>query len=89
LGGVNESVREIPSRSLPYGSEGIKQSPTYVAQSPVSGNSSVKSLEDSTPRAVQQPHFDGPPVLHEKGETYATKATPEPATEEELDAMNN
>jgi hypothetical protein len=54
-----------------------------------SGTSSVKSLEDSTPRAIQEPHFDGPPVLHEKGETYATKATPELATEEELDAIDN
>jgi hypothetical protein len=82
-------MREIPTRSLPYGSEGIKHSPTYVAQSPISGTSSVKSLEDSTPRAIQEPHFDGPPVLHEKGETYATKATPELATEEELDAIDN
>jgi glycogenin glucosyltransferase len=87
LGG-DEAAREIPSRPLPYGSEDIKQSPTYVDQSPTS-RISLKSV-DSTPRTIfQEPSFEGPPVLHEKGETFPSKSTPEPPTEEELDAIDN
>jgi glycogenin glucosyltransferase len=88
LGG-DESTREIPTRPLPYGSEGIKNSPTYVAQTPSSG-ATTNSTVELTPRVTfQEPSYEGPPVLAEKGETFPSKSTPEPATEEELDAIDN
>jgi hypothetical protein len=57
-----EDDKDIPRRALPFGSEDIKSSPTYVAQSsnvlspqpvkPGSGPSSVHNLLQSDPEAV-------------------------------------
>lgn len=80
---LGEAPPELPSRSLPYGSEGVK-SPTYVAQH-ASGESAAS---DSTPRThIEEPSFQGPGALFEKGETFPSKMTPEPATEEEKDVL--
>ncbi|KAG9236688.1 nucleotide-diphospho-sugar transferase [Amylocarpus encephaloides] len=79
-------AREIPSRPLPYGSEGVK-SPTYVAQAPPA--SSTSAILVSTPGIMfQEPSYQGPGATFEKDETFPAKSTPEPATEEELDALN-
>lgn len=74
---------ELPSRSLPYGSEGVK-SPSYVTQ-----HASAEPTTDSTPRTqIEEPSFQGPGALFEKGETFPSKSTPEPATEEEMDVLD-
>lgn len=74
--------REIPTRSLPFGSEGVI-SPTYVAQAPKDGVS-----QDVTPRmTIEQPSYGGPGAAFEKGETYLTHETPLPPSEEEKDVL--
>ena len=66
LGKDGTSAREIPTRPLPYGSEGVA-SPTYVAQAPRSGEGSELG---STPRS----NFAKPSATWEKEDTAdATK----------------
>ncbi|CAG8949436.1 hypothetical protein HYFRA_00005065 [Hymenoscyphus fraxineus] len=78
-------AKELPTRSLPYGSEGVI-SPGYVAKGP---STSVEAdATDSTPRThIEEPSFQGPGAQFEKGETFLSKLTPEPATEEEMDVL--
>jgi len=88
--GVDESGREIPTRPLPYGSEGVK-SPTYVAPVPRSrktGASAAQSTTDTNIK-VEQPSYTGPSAMWEKGETFPTQETPLGASEEEKDALEN
>ena len=74
---IDESGREIPTRSLPYGSEGVK-SPTYVA--PVPPSQKFK---------IEDPSYTGPSAMWEKGETFPIQETPLGASEEEKDALEN
>ncbi|TAQ85181.1 hypothetical protein B7494_g6511 [Chlorociboria aeruginascens] len=63
--------REIPSRPLPYGSEGV-QSPTYVAPSP---------------KKIEEPSYHGPSATFEKNENFPISETPLGPSEEELDVL--
>ncbi len=69
------STREIPSRNLPYGSDGVV-SPTYVAQGPSTGE---PTGSDATSRTVkiEKPSYQGPGAMWEKDETF-------PVTEQEI-----
>ena len=79
---LGEGAREIPTRSLPYGSEGVV-SPTYVPQLP----GATAKDESTTPRTVTEPSYHGPSAQFEKGETYPTHETPLPPSEEEKDVL--
>lgn len=82
--GADESGREIPTRPLPYGSEGVK-SPTYVAPVPPS----QKTGASITIKNIEQPSYTGPSAMWEKGETYPTSEPALGASEEEKDALEN
>ncbi|RDW83205.1 hypothetical protein BP5796_04696 [Coleophoma crateriformis] len=73
--------REIPSRSLPYGSEGVI-SPTYVPQLPKDGG-----FSNSPGTTIEQPSYGGPGASFEKGETFPVQETPLPPSEEEKDVL--
>lgn len=86
-----DSGREIPTRSLPYGSEGVV-SPSYESQAPSGGTASSAasasaSASASAPLATLQPSYKGPSPSFERDETFPSQSTPEPATEEELDVL--
>jgi glycogenin glucosyltransferase len=82
--GTDGTTREIPMRPLPYGSEGVT-SPTYVAQAPKSGGTAT----DATPRTtIEEPSYHGASAAFEKGETFPTKETPLPPSEEEKDVLD-
>jgi glycogenin len=88
--GTDESGREIPTRPLPYGSEGVK-SPTYVAPVPRSqktGSLAAHYTTDTNTK-IQEPSYTGPSAMWEKGETFPTQETPLGASEEEKDALEN
>jgi glycogenin glucosyltransferase len=77
--------RDIPQRSLPYGSEGVK-SPTYTPQAPGQTSAAdAEALSESVP--MQQPSFQGPGSAWEKDETYLRRETPLPPSEEEKDVL--
>ena len=78
------STREIPSRNLPYGSEGVV-SPTYVAQGPLSGATG----SDSTPRTmkIEEPSYQGPGAAWEKDETFPETEPEVGPTEDEKDVL--
>ncbi|KAF4628562.1 hypothetical protein G7Y89_g9591 [Cudoniella acicularis] len=80
-----EPAREIPSRPLPYGSEGVI-SPSYIPQGPLAGGAS--NVQGSTPRTtIQEPSYRGPSALFEKFETFPIHSTPELPSEEEKDVL--
>ncbi|KAK0727961.1 hypothetical protein B0T26DRAFT_639303 [Lasiosphaeria miniovina] len=100
---IGTEGKEIPSRSLPYGTEDAK-SPTYVPYSPPvvspkpvkpdSGSSSVRSIleadhETGYPPAnpILAPSYQGPGMTFEKGEDVATFETPALPTDEDLDVL--
>lgn len=77
---LGEGARDIPTRSLPYGSEGVLISPTYVKPSP----------KDSTPRlAFAEPSYHGAGAQWEKDETYPSHTTAALPSEEERDVLDN
>lgn len=83
--GADGTVREIPMRPLPYGSEGVI-SPTYVPQGPKNGGSAAP---DSTPRTVfEEPSYHGPSAQWEKDETFPSSEAPMPPSEEEKDVLD-
>jgi glycogenin glucosyltransferase len=76
------SNREIPTRPLPYGSEGVL-SPTYVEQKP-------PSEIESTPKpttAIEEPSFHGAGPVWEKDETFPPAVRAALPTEEEKDVL--
>jgi glycogenin glucosyltransferase len=76
-------TREIPTRPLPYGSEGVI-SPTYVAQAPPR----TETQTEATPRTqIEEPSYHGPGAMWEKDETFPSQQTPLGASEEEKDAL--
>ncbi|GKT48864.1 glycogenin-1 [Colletotrichum spaethianum] len=95
--------REIPTRSLPFGSEGVS-SPTYVAQSsggvvlspqPVKGSATTSALRSlsgdqasSTTTAIPAPAYQGPGTAWERGEGAPLRETPALPTEEERDVLD-
>ena len=82
--GRDESSREIPTRPLPYGSEGVK-SPTYVAPVPPSINTGTSAVTTK----IEEPSYTGPSAMWEKGETFPTSEPALGASEEEKDALEN
>lgn len=84
---TDESGREIPTRPLPYGSEGVK-SPTYVAPVPPSQKTDSRYTIDVNTK-IQEPSYTGPSAMWEKGETFLVQETPLGASEEEKDALEN
>jgi glycogenin glucosyltransferase len=83
--GTDVPPREIPMRSLPYGSEGVT-SPTYVAQGPKNGGSATCEY---TPRTtIEEPSYQGPSAAWEKDETFPSSETPMPPSEEERDVLD-
>ncbi|KAG0646951.1 Glycogenin-1 [Hyphodiscus hymeniophilus] len=83
--GMDGTMREIPMRPLPYGSEGVT-SPTYVPQGPKDGGATGS---ESTPRTTfEEPSYHGPSAAWEKDETYPTSETPMPPSEEEKDVLD-
>ncbi|KAK3378158.1 glycosyltransferase family 8 protein [Podospora didyma] len=98
---IGTEGREIPSRPLPYGSEGVK-SPTYVAQSPPVVSPKPVKPDSATVRnllsadhdthqvaanPILAPSYQGPGASFEKGEDFPTFETPALPSEEELDVL--
>ncbi|PQE03865.1 glycosyl transferase family 8 protein [Rutstroemia sp. NJR-2017a BBW] len=78
-----EIAREMPTRSLPFGSENVR-SPTYVAQGPTGGNAGAGTTQRTT---IEEPAYHGPGAAWEKGEDIPTRGTPLPPSEEEKDVL--
>ncbi|KAK2629029.1 hypothetical protein QTJ16_002132 [Diplocarpon rosae] len=85
FGNDGSPLREIPTRPLPYGSEGVV-SPTYVAQSP---SSAMLGSGDVPRTTVEAPSFRGPGAMWEKNETYPAHETSLEPSEEERDVLIN
>ncbi|KAJ5042734.1 uncharacterized protein L3040_004131 [Drepanopeziza brunnea f. sp. 'multigermtubi'] len=85
LGNGGIPAREIPLRPLPHGSEGVI-SPTYVAPTPPSAK---KVSDEVTRSAIEEPSFQGPGAMWEKGETFPTYGTSQLPTDEERDVLDN
>jgi glycogenin glucosyltransferase len=93
-------TREIPTRPLPYGSEGV-QSPTYVKQEAPLKDSSVKNtdvedssiktteVEDSSVKTtdIEEPSFHGAGAQWEKDEVFPTAQRAALPSEEERDVL--
>lgn len=80
--GNPETMKELPLRALPYGSEGVK-SPTYLAPGPpASGGSFVNATK------IEQPSFRGPGITMDKSHNLQTQANSLPPSEEEQDALS-
>ncbi|KAI6711923.1 hypothetical protein JHW43_005495 [Diplocarpon mali] len=84
LGNDGSPLREIPTRSLPYGSEGVV-SPTYVAQAPLNAKTEPGNVAKPT---IEAPNFRGPGAMWEKDETYPTCETSLGPSEEERDILD-
>ena len=85
--GTGGTGREIPMRSLPYGSEGAV-SPTYVAQGPKDGGATGSETESTPPTIIDEPSYHGPSAAWEKDETFPSHETPMPPSEEERDILD-
>jgi glycogenin glucosyltransferase len=83
LGSDTGSPREIPLRSLPFGSERIT-SPTYKAPRPPASSSAA---EPAPTQPIAEPAYQGPSATWEKDETFPTQETPAPPSEEEKDVL--
>lgn len=89
-------AREIPTRPLPYGSEGVR-SPTFAPllppKEPTSSRSSTGGYATRSTTGssitIEEPSFKGPGAMFEKDETYPTYETPMPPSEEEKDVLEN
>lgn len=80
------ATRELPSRSLPFGSEGLV-SPTYLAHAYVAP-AACSQITHSPPRImIEPPSYTGPGAAWEKEEAYATHETPLEPSEEEKDVL--
>lgn len=97
-GGPEGVSREIPKRSLPFGSEGVF-SPTYVAQSskgvvlspqPVKGSATTSVLRNlgGEQAQIQEPAYQGPGTAWERGEGAPLWETPALPTEEQRDVLD-
>jgi glycogenin glucosyltransferase len=82
-----EGNREIPTRPLPYGSEGVT-SPTYVAQGPKNGGAPESKIIETTQTIIEEPSYTGPSAAWEKDETFPISETPLLPTEEEKDVLD-
>lgn len=76
------SSREIPSRPLPFGSEGVR-SPSYVQPKPLSETESTPK----TTTAIEEPSFHGSGPVWEKDETFPPAVRAALPTEEEKDVL--
>lgn len=76
--------RDIPLRSLPFGSEGVS-SPTYVTQTPLLASTDSGSVPRVT---MEEPSYHGASAMWEKDETYPTRETPLGPSEEERDVLD-
>ncbi|TVY42707.1 Glycogenin [Lachnellula occidentalis] len=79
-----EPARQIPTRPLPFGSENVR--------SPAQGHVTGGSTGGSTPRTtnpIPEPSYHGPGAMWEKDDNFMTYSTPEPATEDEKDVLDN
>ncbi|KAK1987356.1 family 8 glycosyl transferase [Colletotrichum cereale] len=102
-GGPEGVSREIPTRSLPFGSEGVI-SPTYFAQSsggvvlspqPVKGSATTSALRSlsgdrtsSATTAVSAPAYQDPGTAWERDEGVPLRETPALPTEDERDVLD-
>lgn len=94
---VPEGAKEIPSRPLPFGSEGVRvdsptrPSPQITQTSPLGTTQSLKekreAVEGSIDGTVEKPAYGGPSAAWEKDDNYAIQETPLGPTEEEQDAL--
>lgn len=92
-----EGAKEIPSRPLPFGSEGIKavspkvESPRTssprTAESKEGSAGVAKTNEEEVGSLFEKPAYAGPNVAWEKDESFPTRETPAGPTEEEMDAF--
>jgi len=94
--GNPESLKQLPTRPLPYGSEGIK-SPTFTTQRPLSGGASPHGIIEATSSSsnttgtttIEDPSFKGPGAQWEKDEGFPMEETPLGPSEEEKDVLDN
>lgn len=86
--GKEEGSHNIPTRPLPYGSEGVK-SPTY--NEPHAASIVPTTCSQATIPApatmIQEPSYMGPGAAWEKDETYLDHETPLGPSEEEKDVL--
>ncbi len=94
--GLNVDAKEIPSRPLPYGSEGVNvakraaDSPVITETSPsgtTSGLNAKKDAAQGIQAQFEKPSYTGPGSAWEKDDNFATQETPLGPTEEEQDAL--
>ncbi|KAI9155261.1 glycogenin-2 beta [Paramyrothecium foliicola] len=84
---LSAATREIPSRSLPYGSEPTgTDPPTFVANT-TSGVLSPRPVKAGA-RSIPEPSYSGPGAAWEKGEEVPVQQTPLPPSEEEKDVFD-
>jgi len=98
LGNNTETVRELPTRPLPYGSEGVI-SPTYLAHAASMASHAHNATNTTASSAcsqvvapstiIEEPSYTGPGALWEKDETYPQFETPLGPSEEEKDVLMN
>ncbi|UQC84566.1 glycosyl transferase family 8 [Colletotrichum lupini] len=97
-GGPEGVSREIPKRSLPFGSERVFP-PTYVAQSskgvvlspqPVKGSATTSVLRNlgGEQAQIQEPAYQGPGTAWERGEGAPLWETPALPMEEQRDVLD-
>ncbi|KAK1717212.1 family 8 glycosyl transferase [Colletotrichum lupini] len=97
-GGPEGVSREIPKRSLPFGSERVFP-PTYVAQSskgvvlspqPVKGSATTSVLRNlgGEQAQIQEPAYQGPGTAWERGEGAPLWETPAFPMEEQRDVLD-
>lgn len=93
---MTDGSKEIPSRPLPFGSEGVrvsspKDSPQITETSPLGTTSNLKDKREAARRsidgAVEKPSYGGPSAAWEKDESFLTQETPLPPSEAEQDAL--
>ncbi|KAI9735333.1 MAG: glycogenin glucosyltransferase [Claussenomyces sp. TS43310] len=93
----NAEQREIPTRPLPFGSEGVRSPKAIVVQlplkqSPLPGGPGASDASKAVPGSattMEQPSFTGPGAMWERDESYPTRETPMPPNEDERDILDN
>lgn len=91
---LGEGSKNIPRRSLPFGSEGVEASSPATSPKGISPPGSTTNLpaqagkpQAGSPSTMEKPNFTGPGVSWEKYEGFALQETPLGPSEEEKDAM--
>lgn len=82
-----ENLKELPSRALPFGSEGVR-SPTYVAPSASTAPHGDQTGSSGTAEQ-EKPSYNPNMAAFEKGESVPSQETPMPPSEEEKDVLQN